>query len=130
METDPKNGAANAAENAFEAAWTRALTDFSDDDAHRQFLAVAQSLGKLPEAGRRYRLELENAQDDTRRAQAQAQIDRLLILAMSTMGALKAPPDSGRTRVMLMWGAFALMLVLILGVTFVATRHMGGSPAP
>lgn len=118
------------ADDPVEVAWARVRADFQDDARHKQFIALAQSLGRMPEAGRRYREVLSTSADEAERAQAQRQIDRLLAAAMASMASLKAPADVGRTRLMLLWVASAVMLALIAGVTFLALRGMGAPPPP
>lgn len=97
---------------AIEQAWGRVEAHWDDDSVHDEFVGLCSRLGRLPEAGRRYR---EVRDTDPERAQdARARIDRLLTLATRTLELGRSPPpDTDRSRRRLFFVALGLCLVLI-----------------
>ncbi|MBW2460321.1 MAG: hypothetical protein JRH11_01660, partial [Deltaproteobacteria bacterium] len=49
-----------------DVAWNEVEGAWDDRDAHKRFVALCQSLGRLPEAGRRYREVREGGAEDRR----------------------------------------------------------------
>lgn len=99
------------ADDPIDDAWGNVLADFSDEEAHRRFLALCAGLDRLADAGSRYRQVRDAAETDgdaAREAAARAQIDALLGLAMQRLAPLRAEPPgpSGKT----------VLLLLALGV--------------
>jgi hypothetical protein len=92
-------------------AWEKVDRAWDDPEAHRRFLALCRALGRLPEAGRRYR-EVREA-DPSRAASAEAQIDALLAAAMIEMQAHRAPPPAASARRWLTGAALVLLLALL-----------------
>jgi hypothetical protein len=82
-------------EEPVQAAWDRLLETWDDRGAHRKFVALCASLGRLGDAGKRYRAVRDDDPEPARRDEARAQIDRLFGVAMQSLEALKTPP---RTR--------------------------------
>lgn len=79
-----------------DAAWAELEAHWNDAGAHKKFLALADTLDQLPDAGRRYRLVRES--DPARAERAKQQVDALLVLAMSRMKAEKSPEPKARRR--------------------------------
>ena len=105
-----------------EQAWEKLLGAWSDQEAHRKFIALCSSLGRLKEAGMRYR-EVREGSDPERRAQAERQIDRLLGVAMQSLESIRTPPPA-RTRRVLVFVAL-LVASLLVGGALWAALHRG-----
>ncbi len=75
---------------ALERAWEEVDRAWDDPETHRRFLALASTLGRLDVAGARYRA-MRDA-NPARREQADAQIQKLLGLALASLGTLKSAP--------------------------------------
>lgn len=91
-------------------AWEKVDRAWDDPEAHRRFLALATTLGRLPEAGRRYREVRERSPE--RRALAEKQTERLLGLAMQDLARIRTPPpDTGKRVTTWLGAAIAVMLV-------------------
>lgn len=90
-------------DDPIEAAWQGVLSSWGDEISHEKFLALALTLDRLGEAGTRYR-GVKDADDGERSAVAEAQIERLLGLAMQNLDAIKTEPKtvSGKTAMFLM----------------------------
>lgn len=86
------------ADAAIEESWQRVLGAWDDDRAHEAFVVLCASLDRLADAGRRYREVRER--DAARADRAKRQIDRILALAMQSLGALKteSSPRSAKTK--------------------------------
>ena len=97
-------------EEAIESAWESLCASWDTDDAHRKFLALCESFGRLDAAGQRYRQIAES--DDPRAASAQKRIDQLVVRAMATMQMLKEEP-SGKARTLVLLLGVALVVVLL-----------------
>lgn len=63
-----------------QAAWHEADTNWSDDGAHRRFVALCTARGELAEAARRYRQVRD--QDPSRRESAERHLQAVLATAM------------------------------------------------
>lgn len=89
-------------------AWETVRSRWDDDKAHQAFVTLSASTGRLAEAGRRYRDVREH--EPERAARAEAQIDRILGLAMQNLAALKTErsPQSAKTRMALVSFGIAL----------------------
>lgn len=91
-----------AIDGAIETAWRRVLAEWEDERAHEAFVMLAASADRLADAGRRYREIRE--EDASRAARADAQIERVLAVAMLRLEALKTEraPRSAKTKVFLL----------------------------
>ena len=86
-------------EDPVEVAWREVLAHWTEEPAHKRFIALAQALDRLADAGRRYR-EVRDAPDadgpyralPDRREIAKKRIDDILGVAMVAMAATKTPP--------------------------------------
>ena len=93
-------------------AWAELLEHWTDPAAHRRFLNLASGLGRLADAGARYRRATEDA---ALRREAQVQIERLLSRAVVEMqGALGPPVDPRERYRALRFVAWTLSLTLII----------------
>ncbi|RLB46374.1 MAG: hypothetical protein DRJ42_27795 [Deltaproteobacteria bacterium] len=99
-----------------DVAWNEVEAAWKDRDAHKRFVVLCQSLGRLPEAGRRYR-EVREGGEEGRRADAQREIDAILTMAMSTLEAIRTPPRE-RPRVLVLFIALAVAVALMASVSF------------
>ncbi len=80
-----------------EAAWQEVLAHWDEPAPHKRFLALAGSLDRLADAGKRYRAVKES--DPARAARAAQQVDALFGIAMTKMSAVeKSPPPKARRR--------------------------------
>jgi hypothetical protein len=94
-----------------EEAWAKVEAAWGDEEAHRRFIGICVALGRLPEAGRRYR---EVQQSDPARAEsATRHIDRLLLLATQQLQNTRVPSATTGYKRTLTWVAFFIMLVLM-----------------
>lgn len=95
-----------------EDAWANLQEHWDDAESHRRFIALCATLGRLPEAGRRYR-EVRDG-DPARRETAERQIDRLLAFAMQSLETARTPPpDTTRARRILLIVSFVLTVTMI-----------------
>ncbi len=95
-------------DDPIETAWRALLPAWDDDARHKSFVALAQSLGRLPDAAARYRGVRD---DEALGANARRGIDQVLKVAMLTLTPPRrsAPPPKG------VWAAavsFAMLLVV------------------
>lgn len=104
--------------DALEAAWAAVEAGWDKPEAHKKFLALADGLDRLADAGRRYRAVKEA--DPARRDAAARQIDQLLGLAMKRVRVDKVEPTKSRSRVE--WIALGVSIVLISAALFSALR--------
>ncbi len=72
-------------EDPVEAAWQHVLEHWKEEAAHEAFLALCADLGRLAEAGRRYRAVMDQSDDPERAAEASSYVDRVLGLAVTLM---------------------------------------------
>ncbi|MEZ4407454.1 MAG: hypothetical protein R3A52_13410 [Polyangiales bacterium] len=97
-----------ASEDPLDLAWRSLLTAWDDDARHKSFVALAQSLGRLPDAAARYR----GVRDDKALgANAQRGIDQILKVAMLT---LTPPPREARPPKGAWAAAVAFAMLLIV----------------
>ncbi len=74
-------------------AWTDLQDQWSDEAAHKRYIGLATSLGRLAEAGKHYReVRDDPAAPAERREIAKKRIDQLLAAALAAMAATKSPP--------------------------------------
>ncbi len=95
-------------------AWAKVDRDWDDPEAHRRFIALCRTLGRLPEAGRRYR-EVREA-DAARRATAEARIADLLAAATLELQAHRSEPPARRDRRWVTLLGALVMLALMAAV--------------
>jgi hypothetical protein len=108
-------------DDPIESAWEQLEAHWDDPEAHDRFVGLCLELGRLPEAGRRYR-EVRD-RDPERSEDARQRIDRLLTLATRTLELTRTPPpDTRRTRSRLLLVALGLCLVMIGSVLWVWLR--------
>ena len=101
-------------------AWATVEAAWADDEAHRRFLGVCTALGRLPEAGTRYR---EVRDSDPARAEVAAkQIDRLLGLATQQLEGTRVEAPTTEHKRTLSWVAFFMMLALMGAGTWLLMR--------
>jgi hypothetical protein len=101
-------------------AWEKVDQAWDDPEAHRRFIALCRTLGRLAEAGGRYRAVRET--DPARAESAKAQIDALIAAAMVEMQAHRSPPPVARARRWLTAAALLLMLGLMGAVALAFSR--------
>jgi hypothetical protein len=99
---------AGSGPDPIDEAWERVDRAWDDEETHRKFIALCRALGRLPEAGRRYR-EIRD-RDPSRRDAAAAHIDALLSAAMLEMQAHRSPPPMRHGKRWLTIVALLLML--------------------
>ena len=92
-------------------AWTRVESNWGDEGAHRRFVGVCVALGRLPEAGKRYR-RIRDV-DPARSEEAARHIDRLIALATQQLEDTRVVPATTEHKRTLTWAAFFIMLVLM-----------------
>ncbi len=83
-------------DDPFERAWQEVERRWSDDAAHRQFIAFCNAQGALAEAGRRYRKVQER--DPARSAQASQRLHAILGVALSTLELARPRPAPRRSK--------------------------------
>jgi len=106
--TSPSPGADPVAD-----AWEKVDRAWDDPDTHRRFIALCLSLGRLADAGTRYRRVRDT--DAARRVEAERQIDAILAAATQRMLLERsAPAPDLRRRVRL------LTLLVTLGTMALA----------
>ncbi len=101
-------------------AWATVEAAWGDEEAHRRFLGVCMALGRLPEAGKRYRRVRDS--DPTRAEMAAEQIERLLGLATQQLEGTRADAPTTEHKRTLSWVAFFMMLVLMGAGTWLLMR--------
>lgn len=106
-------------DDPIESAWAKVLAEWEDERAHKAFVLLASSTGRLGEAGRRYR-EVQ-ASDPARAEVAKRETDRILALAMQNLATLKTEPPRS-SKAVLMAIAFAVMSALIVSALWAVLR--------
>ena len=101
----------DATKDPVETAWDEVEARWDDPAAHKAFVGLCHSLGRLPEAGRRYRAVRDG--DPERSAEAHRQIDHLLTLAMRTLELTRTPPPTGRGKRRVLYFAVGVAATLI-----------------
>lgn len=98
-------------DETLEEAWSETLERWDDDDAHKRFIAVCDAIGRLDEAGARYRAVKES--DPERAEQADRRIDQVVGRALATLQSKRVEPsDEPRRR--LFWVSVVLFLAILL----------------
>lgn len=98
-------------QDPIDTAWERVERHWDDPDAHGAFVALCMELGRLPEAGRRYRHVRDH--DPERSEDARRRIDELLTLATRTLELSRTPPPTGTARRRLFWVALGVSLLMV-----------------
>ncbi|MBX3275825.1 MAG: hypothetical protein KF729_36545 [Sandaracinaceae bacterium] len=107
-----------------ETTWQEVLAAFDDEAVHKKFLALSAGLGRLGDAGARYRA-IKDAPDDPRAAMASAQVEKLIALAMQNLDGLKSPPpNKSTTKTVLLLVAFGVSGAMILHAVWTLARSM------
>ena len=101
-------------------AWATVEAAWADEEAHRRFLGICMALGRLPDAGSRYRQVRES--DPARAEVAAEQIDRLLGLATQQLEGTRILAPVTEHKRTLSWVAFFMMLVLMGAGTWLLMR--------
>lgn len=104
----------------YERAWQEVEAEWADDAAHRRFIALCASRGRLAEAGKRYRQVCER--DPARREQASARLQAVLGAAFATLDLSRSRPAPRRSR--LFWAACGLALGLCGFVLLAVLRQI------
>jgi hypothetical protein len=102
----------------FDLAWREVEAHWSEDSAHRKFIAFCASQGALHEAGRRYR-EVRDS-DESRREDAGKRIDAVLASALQTMQVMRESRPQHTKR--LQWVAVGMCVFLVLYALFSLLR--------
>jgi len=98
-------------DETLEDAWTAVDEDWEDDDVHKRFIAVCDALGRLDEAGARYRAMKES--DPERAEEAERRIGQILTRALATLQSQRVEPtDAPRRR--LFWVSTVVFLAIVL----------------
>jgi len=113
--SDSLESGVSDAPDSIQMAWEALEADWDDPAAHKRFVALCMSLDRLSEAGKRYRKVREA--DEKRRAEAERQIDRILVQAMSSLEVLRSTPSPKRNTFVLLV-ALVVFVVLVLGATW------------
>ena len=92
-------------------AWGQVEADWGSEEAHRRFIAMCAALGRLPEAGRRYRQV--RADDPARSEDASRHIDALIAMATQQLEATRVVRSGPEHKRALTWAAFFIMLLLM-----------------
>ena len=104
-----------------DVAWSEVEARWDDAAAHKKFLALADTLDRLADAGKRYRGARES--DPARAERAKAQIDALFAIAMTRMSKVeKTEPPKTRRR--LDFIAFGISAALIAAAIWSMLRGM------
>ena len=102
----------------FDLAWREVEAHWTEDSAHRKFIAFCASQGALHEAGRRYRAVRDS--DDARRDDAKKRIDAVLASALQSMEVLRDSRPQHTKR--LQWVAVGMCVFLVLYALFSMLR--------
>ncbi|MAQ14876.1 MAG: hypothetical protein CMN30_08780 [Sandaracinus sp.] len=101
-------------EEPLEVAWERVEAEWAEDEAHLRFISLCQVLGRLDEAGARYRAVREA--DPERADEAARRIDQVVARALATLHAQRVETPPKRNRRLLLLVAIGLFIG-ILGYT-------------
>ncbi len=98
-------------DETLEEAWAAVDEGWDDDDAHKRFIAVCDAIGRLDEAGARYRAVKES--EPERAEEAQRRIDQVVTRALLTLQSQRVEPsDEPRRR--LFWVSVVVFLAILL----------------
>lgn len=92
-----------------ESAWEALEASWSDDQAHRRFIAFCSLHGQLGEAGRRYRRVRDR--DPERAEEAARRLEAVLGAALATLDATRTRLPKRRSR--LFWAVCGVCLGLL-----------------
>lgn len=96
--------------SALDGPWEQLQAEWGTPEAHQRFLALAQTLNALGEAGRRYR-EVRDG-DPERKAEADKRLSAIVILATEALRATRENrPKKAYDRVQLLGIGLALGLI-------------------
>ena len=110
-----------AAADPLRVAFERVVENFDDDLAHTRVLALAKTLGRIPDVGTMYR-ELR-ARDPSRARAIDRRIDRLFAAVMKDLELTRTDPEeTSRIRRKLLFIALVLALLMIGCVIFAAAQ--------
>lgn len=100
------------AADPIDQAWQQVEDHWQDPQAHAAFLALCVELGRMPEAGRRYREVRDH--DPERSDEARRRIDELLSLATQSLqlARTRTPPAAQHKR--LFWVALGVSISMVL----------------
>lgn len=79
----PPSPSAESSGDPLDTSWTRLAESWEDDDAHRAFVGLASTLGRLPDAARLYR-EVRDV-NDARRPKAEKQLGAITMVAFEQL---------------------------------------------
>jgi hypothetical protein len=98
-------------DDSLEDAWVAVEEGWDDDDVHKRFIAVCDAIGRLDEAGARYRAVKES--DPARAEEARRRIDQIVVRALATLQSQRVEPsDEPRRR--LFWASVLVFLAILL----------------
>ncbi len=113
VDSAPEPGPKPAGLDPIDAAWARLLERWDEEEAHEAFLALCAASGRLAEAGRRYRSVREGS-DPKRAEEAARRIERLLVLAASSLRADRTDAETARRRAHLLLTLLAATIFSVL----------------
>lgn len=108
--------------DALEAAWETVLESWDDDESHRKFVALCQSLRRLEFAGTHYR-PIASDDADERQAVAKKQIDRILAAAMATLETTKTEPSPAPRRKVVFFALLVATALIMLAIWVYTEAH-------
>jgi len=116
----PRDAPTFAAPASDEAAWTEVRAAWSDEAAHRRYLARFQSLEALAVAGNRYKAVLAERPDDAMALRMRAEIvKKATLLGLASLPRERPP----LARLKPGWTILALAIWIILAALFFWTRN-------
>jgi len=98
-------------DESLEEAWAQVDEGWGDDGSHKRFIAVCDAIGRLDEAGARYRAVRES--DPQRAEEAERRIDQIVARALATLQAQRVEPPE-RSRRGLFWLSVLVFLAILL----------------
>lgn len=108
----------DAPDDPLETAWKALLDDWESPERHRAFVGLAVSFGRLPDAAKLYR---EQMADESRKPRAKEGIDRILAVAMQSLGPVEREARTPPGR----WIIPVMVLGLILMLTTASAQVLG-----
>ncbi len=110
----------SVADESLEEAWALVEESWDDDGAHKRFIALCDAVGRLDEAGARYRAVQET--DEGRADEAKRRIDQIVARALATLQAQRVdPPEEPRRR--LFWVSVVVFLAILLTTMWMIRGH-------